>query len=248
MDRFLYISMSGAKENMNGLSLHANNMANANKTAFKSSFEQARSMQAYGEGMPTRVFSLAESPGQNFESGVLQQTGRDLDLAIEGNGWFVVDSKLNGEALTRAGNFNINSNGFLVDKTGQNVLKENGEPIYIELPIEKLNIRRDGVIEVRPEGAPANAMEEVAQLKLVSPDIRDLARGEDGLFRRIDGNKTKFAVDVQIQSGTLEASNVNLSAELTGMINLQRQFEMQVKMMKTAEEIDQSTDSLLRIV
>ena len=248
MDRFLYISMSGAKENMNALAIHGNNLANANKTGFKSSFEQARSMQAYGQGLPTRVFSLAEEPGQNFESGAMQMTGRDLDVAVQGKGWLVVESQLGDQAMTRAGGLNINRDGYLVDSRGDQVLDIQGGSIYVPLPIEKLSIRQDGMVEIRPAGAPADGMEDVAQLKLVNPDIKDIMRGQDGLFRRIDGAEPELDAQVKLQSGSLETSNVNLSTELTSMINLQRQFEMQVKMMKKAEEMDSASDSLLRVV
>ena len=248
MDRLLYVSMSGAKENMNALAIHSNNLANANKTGFKASFEQARSMQAYGQGLPTRVFSLAEEPGQNFESGALQTTGRDLDVAIQGNGWLVVDSQFGNQAMTRAGGLNIDVEGYLVDTKGNQVLSDQGAPINIPLPVEKLSIRPDGMIEIRPAGAPAEGMEEVAQLKLVNPSIKEIRRGEDGLYRRVDGVDPEVDDRVKLQSGTLENSNVNLSSELTGMINLQRQFEMQIKMMKKAEEMDSASDSLLRVV
>jgi len=240
MDRLLYVSMSGAKENMNSLAVHGNNLANANKTGFKASFEQARSMQAYGEGLPTRVFALTEEPGQNFEGGAMQTTGRDLDVAIQGDGWLVVDSQLGGQAMTRAGGLNINTDGFLVDNRGNDLVDEQGAPIFVPLPVEKLSIRKDGTIEVRPAGAPADGM--------ANPDIRDITRGADGLFRRIDGAEPQADEQVSLQSGLLEASNVNLSTELTSMINLQRQFEMQIKMMKKAEEMDSASDSLLRVV
>ena len=69
MDHLLYIAMSGAKENMNGISIKANNLANSTTTGFKADLEQARSMQAFGEGLPSRVFSLTERPGQNFDDG-----------------------------------------------------------------------------------------------------------------------------------------------------------------------------------
>ena len=247
MDNFLYVSMSGAKETMNALAIHSNNLANASKTGFKASFEQARSMQVNGHGLPTRVFALAESPGQNFDSGIINSTGRDLDVAIEGEGWFVVKSEAGDEGLTRSGDFNVNIDGFLIDARGQEVMDDQGGNIYIPMPIEKFNIRRDGVIEIRPEGAPADGLEEIAQLKLANPDIKDLTRGADGLFRRIDGEPLEAADDVVVTNGALEASNVNLSSELTSLINLQRSFEMQIKMMKKAEEIDKSSESLLRI-
>jgi len=248
MDHFLYVSMSGAKETMNSLAIHSNNIANASKTGFKASFEQARSLQVHGDSLPTRVFALAESPGQNFDNGVLRQTGRELDVGIEGDGWFVVKSDTGDEGLTRSGEFNITVDGFLVDSNGHEVLDAQGESIFVPMPIEKFNIRNDGVIEIRPEGAPPEELEDIAQLKLVNPDVQDLTRGTDGLFRRIDGEPAIFANDVVVSNGVLEASNVNLSSELTSLINLQRSFEMQIKMMKKAEEIDESSDVLLRVV
>ena len=248
MDHFLYISMSGAKESMNALAIHSNNLANANKTAFKASFEQARSMQAYGGGLPTRVFSITEEPGQNFDNGTLQMTGRELDVAIQGDGWLVVESQLGGQAMTRAGNLNIDPDGYLIDSKGNQVVDSQGGPIFIPLPVEKFSIRSDGMVEIRPAGAPAEAMEEIAQIKLANPDIADIVRGQDGLFRRIDGVDPQESDQVQLQSGSLEASNVNLSSELTSLINLQRQFEMQIKMMKKAEEMDKASESLLRVV
>ena len=247
MDNFLYISMSGAKESMNALAIHSNNLANASKTGFKSDFEQARSLQVHGHGLPTRVFALAESPGQNFDSGIVYSTGRDLDVAIEGEGWFVVKSEAGDEGLTRSGDFKIDVDGFLIDQKGQKIVDDQGEDIYIPMPIDKFNIRKDGVIEVRPQGAPPDGMEEIAQLKLVNPNIRDIMRGADGLFRRIDGAEFEISDRVQVSNGNLEASNVNLSSELTSLINLQRGFEMQIKMMKNAEEIDKGAEVLLRM-
>ena len=84
MDKLLYIAMSGAKQNMQALSVNANNLANAKTTGFKADLAQARAMQSFGEGMPTRVFSMTERASQNFDSGALLNTGRDLDIAIEG--------------------------------------------------------------------------------------------------------------------------------------------------------------------
>ncbi|WP_354623917.1 flagellar basal body rod protein FlgF [Psychromonas sp. MME2] len=248
MDNFLYISMSGAKESMNALAIHGNNLANANKTAFKASFEQARSMQAYGQGLPTRVFSITEEPGQNFDKGTLQMTGRELDVAIQGDGWLVVESQQGGQAMTRDGGLNLDPTGYLIDSKGNQVVDIQGGPIFIPLPVEKFSIRSDGMVEILPSGAPAEAMEEIAQIKLANPNNADIVRGKDGLFRRIDGAEPIESNQVQLISGSLEASNVNLASELTSLINLQRQFEMQIKMMKKAEEMDKASESLLRVV
>lgn len=245
MDKLLYIAMSGAKQNMQALSVNANNLANAQTTGFKADMAQARSMQAYGEGMATRVFSMTERASQNFDSGSLLTTGRDLDLAISGEGFFAVQGADGQEAYTRGGHLRVTEEGNLETTDGELVLGEAG-PITLPLPVTNINISSDGTIMVQPEGAPNNVQDEVARLKLVNPDVRMIEKGNDGLFRQKNGQALQADIAVNVQSGMLESSNVNPIGEMTDMIALQRQFEMQLKMMKTAEEIDTSSASLLR--
>ncbi|MAG77613.1 MAG: flagellar basal-body rod protein FlgF [Colwelliaceae bacterium] len=245
MDKMLYIAMSGAKQNMHALSVNANNLANAKTTGFKADLAQARTMQAFGEGMPTRVFSMTERASQNFDSGSLITTGRDLDVAIQGDGWLAVQTADGTEAYTRSGQLRVTEAGALETMGGDLVVGEAG-PVFLPLPVSNINISNDGTIVVRPEGAPANALEEVGRIKMVNPDVRQIEKGTDGLFRRKDGNVEQADITVQLRSGMLESSNVNPVNEMTDMIALQRQFEMQLKLMKTAEEIDSASSSLLR--
>ena len=245
MDKMLYIAMSGAKQNMQALSVTANNLANAKTTGFKADLANARSMQAFGEGLPTRVFSMTERAGQNFDSGALLTTGRDLDIAIQGQGWLTVQTEDGSEAYTRNGQLKLNDNGALETSSGDLVIGDNG-PIFLSLPVNNINISADGTIMVQPEGAPSSVQEEVGRIKFVNPDNRLIEKGNDGLFRRKDGNIEPADVTVQVASRSLESSNVNPIGEMTDMIALQRQFEMQLKMMKTAEEVDSSASSLLR--
>ena len=245
MDKMLYIAMSGAKQNMQALSVTANNLANAKTTGFKADLANARSMQAFGEGLPSRVFSMTERAGQNFDSGALLTTGRDLDIAIQGQGWLTVQTQDGGEAYTRNGQLKLSDNGALETANGELVMGNNG-PIFLPLPVNNINISADGTIMVQPEGAPSSVQEEVGRIKFVNPDNRFLEKGSDGLFRRKDGNNEPADVTVKVASGAIESSNVNPIGEMTDMIALQRQFEMQLKMMKTAEEVDSSAASLLR--
>ncbi|MDP2559869.1 flagellar basal body rod protein FlgF [Psychrobium sp. 1_MG-2023] len=246
MDKLLYISMSGAKENLNATALRANNLANAKTTGFKSDIEQARSMQAFGEGMPTRVFSLTERPAQDFTSGPLISTSRDLDVAVQGEGWLVVQAEDGSQALSRAGSLQIDNAGMLRNAAGQFIMGDGG-PIALPIPVDELNIGSDGTITVRPQGAPATVIEEVGRLQLVNPERQNLVKGNDGLFRLKDGGEFVNDAEVTIASGMLEGSNVNSVSEMVDLISLQRQFDMQVKMMKTAEEVDTSQDRLLRL-
>ena len=247
MDKLLYIAMSGAKENMNSLAVRSNNLANANTLGFKADFEQARAMQAYGDGLPSRVFSMSERPGQSYQQGSLQTTGRDLDVAVQGDGWLAVQDANGKEAYTRNGSLQVSPLGVLQTSTGLNVLDSNGQPITLPMPLEKIQITEDGTLNARLEGAEPAAVENLQQLKLVNPVNKDLTKGEDGLFRRIDGGTETASANVRLASGALENSNVNVVEELTNLIKLQRQFETQIKMMATAEKNDESQNQLMKL-
>jgi flagellar basal-body rod protein FlgF len=247
MDKMLYIATSGAKQSMQGLALKANNLANANTTGFKADFAQARSMQAFGEGLPTRVFAMQERPGSNMTSGGIIDTGRDLDIAMSDNAWLSVQDASGNEAYTKTGTLNITADGALVTSHGRQVIGESG-PVILPIPIEKIEFSEDGAIQVRPQGAPANFLEEVDRLKIVDADNSQLEKGNDGLFRAKPDEQVDTSANVQVFNGMLEMSNVNPVHEMVDMISHQRQFELQVKLMKTAEEIDEKQDQLLRIV
>lgn len=247
MDKLLYIAASGAKQDLLGASVRANNLANAQTTGFKAQLEQARAMPAFGEGLPTRVFSMTENVVNNFEGGAMIQTGRELDLAIQGDGWFSVQDDQGEEAYSRNGSFELGPNGELKDSYGNTVVGDSG-PVFLPIPLSNINIANDGTLSVRPQGAPANVLEEVGRLKLVNPNIRDLQRGTDGLFRLKSGDQAEENALVSIRTGVLEGSNVNPVEEMVNMINLQRHYEMQIKMMKQAKELDTRGNSLLRII
>jgi flagellar basal-body rod protein FlgF len=247
MDKLLYIAASGAKQDLLGASVRANNLANAQTTGFKAQLEQARAMPAFGEGLPTRVFSMTENAVNNFEGGAMIQTGRNLDLAIQGDGWFSVQDEQGNEAYSRNGSFELGSNGQLKDSYGNAVIGDLG-PIFLPIPLSNINIANDGSLSVRPQGAPETVLEGVGRLKLVNPNVRDMERGTDGLFRLKSGEQAQESAMVSIRTGVLEGSNVNPIEEMVNMITLQRHYEMQIKMMKQAKELDTRGNALLRII
>lgn len=247
MDKLLYIASSGANQDLVATSLRANNLANAQTTGFKAQLEQARSMPVYGEGLPTRVFAMTESPTNNYESGPMIQTGRDLDVAVQGDGWFAVQDAQGNEAYSRDGNFQLGADGVLEDVHGNVVMGDAG-PIFLPVPLDNLNIAADGTISIRPQGAPESVLEEVGRLKLVKPEYRDMERGNDGLFRMQDGSIAQADETVAIRTGMLEGSNVNAIDEMVNMLSLQRHYELQVKMMKKADTLDTRGNMLLRII
>lgn len=247
MDKFLYIAASGAKQDLLGTAVRANNLANSQTTGFKAQLEQARAMPSYGDGLPSRVFSMTESPSNNYDDGAMIQTDRRLDMAIQGNGWFAVQDAQGNEAYTRAGSMQLSPDGLLQDAHGNIIIGDAG-PIALPIPLDNINIADDGTISLRPLGAPETVLEEVGRLKLVNPDYKDMQRGVDGLFRQREGAIADADETVRIRTGMLEGSNVNAIEEMVNMISLQRHYEMQVKMMKKADELSMRGNMLMRII
>lgn len=235
MDKMLYVAMTGASQNTMAQRAHANNLANISTTGFHRDFEQARSMPVFGDTFPARVYAMSERPGTDFTPGTLQETGRDLDVAVDGQGWIAVQSADGSEAYVRTGSLQIDALGQLRTGNGLPVLG-NGGPIAVP-PEQKVEIGQDGTISIRALGEAPNVMAEVDRIKLVNPDPKTLEKGADGLIRVKDATQPQLAdANVRLTSGFLEASNVNAVEEMTAMLSLSRQFELHVKMMRTAED------------
>jgi len=234
MDRMLYISMNAAQQTMLSQAANSNNLANVNTTGFRADFEQFRSQPVFGEGLPTRVYSMSERPATDYQQGSVQSTGRELDISIQGDGFLAVQGKDGREGYTRAGDLQITASGQLVTGTGLAVKGEGG-PIAIP-PAEKIEIGSDGTITIRPIGSEANALAILDRIKLVKPDLNNVFKDSDGLLRMKDATDAPVDATVTVASGTLESSNVNAVSALVNMIELQRQYEMQVKMMKAADD------------
>ncbi len=234
MDRMLYISMNAAQQTMLSQAANSNNLANVNTTGFRADFEQFRSQPVFGEGLPTRVYSMSERPATDYQQGSVQSTGRELDISIQGDGFLAVQGKDGREGYSRAGDLQITASGQLVTGTGLAVMGEGG-PIAIP-PAEKIEIGSDGTITIRPIGSEANALAILDRIKLVKPDLNNVFKDSDGLLRMKDGTDAPLDATVTVASGTLESSNVNAVSALVNMIELQRQYEMQVKMMKAADD------------
>ncbi|ABA58832.1 Protein of unknown function DUF1078 [Nitrosococcus oceani ATCC 19707] len=245
MDRMLYVAMTGAQQIMRATAANNHNLANLNTTGFQADLSQFRSMPVFGEGHPTRVYAMAERPGVDFTPGPLQSTGRELDVVVQGEGWLAVQSPTGGEAYTRAGNLKITSNGILTTGAGHPVLGEGG--IIAIPPAQKIEIGADGTLSIRPLGQAANTLAVLDRIKLVNPPLDQLQKGEDGLITMINGEKAPADALVSLVSGKLESSNVSGVDALVEMIALARQYEMQTKMMKTAEDLDTASAQMLRM-
>ncbi len=244
MDKALFIAMTGAKHNMMAQTARSNNLANVNTLGFRADFEQARAMPVFGEHHPSRVYALTERPATDIQSGSYDHTGNPLDIAVQGEGWIAVQAPNGDEAYSRRGDLNIDPTGMLRTGNGLPVIG-NGGPIVLPQG-QHFHINRDGGISVNDLGGAA---ELVDQVKLVSAQALGLTmeKGPDGLMRPrdFDGDLPADPL-VRVESGVTETSNVNAVNELTTLLSLSRQYEMNVKMMKTVDDIGESAGSILR--
>lgn len=243
MDRMLYIAMSGAKQTMLAQTVNSQNLANVSTAGFREDLLAFSSQEVPGAGLPSRVYSNGYSVGTNMAPGSIHTTGNDLDIAVSGEGWIAVQAPDGSEAYTRAGDLRIDSVGLLTTGAGHPVLG-NGGPLAIP-PAETIEIGRDGTVSIRPVGQAPNTLAVVDRIKLVNPVAGSLVKGADGLMRRGGGGEVTADAGVTLVSGALEMSNVNAVDALVNMMELSRHFEMQVKIMQTAQENDEASVRLL---
>jgi flagellar basal-body rod protein FlgF len=244
MDRLVYIAMSGAKEILRAQAANNHNLANANTTGFKADLSAFQTQSVVGAGLATRAYATDGSVGFDASSGGLTHTGRDLDVAVAGPGWIAVQANDGSEAYTRAGDLRVDPTGVLTTATGNPVLGDSG-PITVP-PAASMSVGADGSVSVVPLGQSAQTVSTVGRIKLVDPPDGALVRGADGLFRSSSGDTPEADANVRLVAGTLEGSNVNLAATMANMIELARNYELQVKAMRTAEDNAAASSKLLQ--
>ncbi|MES2072911.1 MAG: flagellar basal-body rod protein FlgF [Pseudomonadota bacterium] len=233
MDRLVYTAMTGAKHILEQQATTSHNLANSTTTGFRAQLDSFRAVPVISDGLPTRAFVVDATVGTDFATGTLQTTGRELDVAVQGKGWLVVQQADGSEAYTRSGSLKLSENGVLQTQNGLNVMGDSG-PITIP-PDVAVSIGKDGTISSVPTTGQLNAVSVIGRLKLVNPLENNLVRGDDGLFKTKDGVPAENDPAVAVAGGSLENSNVNVVDAMVSMINLGRQFEMHMKLLQNAE-------------
>jgi len=245
MDRLIYLTMTGAKYLLTRQDALANNLANANTSGFRAETTAFRAVPVQGVGSPTRAFAVETTPRVDFTGGPIEQTGRDLDVAVNGSGWIAVQGLDGNEAYTRAGNLKVDENGTLMTASGLPVLSDSG-PIAVP-PDSKVTIAPDGTVTATPVQPPLKTANIVGRIKLVNPPEDTLVRGADGLFRTNDGASANLDENVKLIPGSIEGSNVNVAEAMVGMIAAARQFDLQMKMLSNADQNARTATELLTV-
>ncbi|MFD1610235.1 flagellar basal body rod protein FlgF [Sphingomonas tabacisoli] len=245
MDRLVYTAYSGLRGRMSAQAAIANNLANGSTIGFRADTFNFEQLALKGTGFDSRALTSEEVVDADRKGGAVLSTGRDLDVAIDGDAWMAVQAGDGEEAYTRRGDLTIAPSGVLQTGDGFPVIGNSG-PITLP-PAAKVTIGPDGSVLVVPPGGDLDKPQAIDRLKLVDPKGSTTVKGLDNLLRVKDGGTLPANLDATVKSGSLEQSNVNMTEMLIRMIENQRSYEIQAKMLSSAKDMDDGGASLMRM-
>jgi len=239
MDKLIFTAVSGAERTLRAQQVRANNLANADTPGFRANIELASVQSLGGYGYDSVHQSRSEADTISTRAGTVRETGRPLDVAVAGNGYLAVEWD-GGEAYTRSGAIAIDANGAL-SVAGRPLLGEGGAIVLP--PHTAVDIANDGTISVMPEGGTVTQV--VDRLRLVGAEGAELTKNEAGLIVARNGEPLAADQNINVRSRVLEGSNVSAVEEMVAVMALNRSFEMQMKMFKASDSMNESGNRLL---
>ena len=249
MDRSIYTALNSMSILRDNQSVTSQNLANVSVPGFQKDV-QINFSSVYldrDKGIDPRVMALQEPGGFDNTPGPMSQTGSPMDIAIDGNGFFIVQPSSGGKiAMSRRGDFGVSADGILTDGTGTKPLSTDLEPIVVP-PYRTITISGNGIIEIEPLNGPVGQKVRVAQLATTAGSEVPLTKTIDGFVRPFDGTVPEPDNRALLLNGFLEGSNVKSVDELVAGIDQSRAYEINVKFVTTAKEIDEATASLMRM-
>jgi len=245
MDRLVYTALSGLRSQLSAQASIANNIANASTIGYRADRVTFDRMVLDGSPLDTRTLASGEVTDADRRAGTIVQTGRPLDVAVNGESWIAVQASDGTEAYTRRGDLNVAPSGVLETGDGFPVMGSGG-PITVP-PTSSISIAADGTISIVPQGGDPNQPQVLDQIKLVSTQGSNTVKGLDNLLHVKGGGALPQDLDGKVESGALEQSNVNLTEALVDMIENQRSYEVQANLLKEAKSMDESAASLMRM-
>lgn len=250
MDKLIYTAFQSINNALDNKAIRTQNMASTNTPGFKADMQVGGAGSGYLEQFDTlytRAFPLVDSASAFISApGQMRQTGQDLDVSIRGEGFFLAQTEGASPFLTRRGDLQINNQNVLTNAANEVILSNAGIPI--EVPAHRrMTISDNGNISIEPINSPPGTIVQVAAIGLTLGGEEPLVKSSDGRIRTRNGGIPEADQRPRIAQGFIEESNVNMIEELVGSIEEQRRYEVNVKMIKSAEAIDQSGSSLLRL-
>lgn len=250
MDKLVHTALNSIANLRDQRVASANNLANMNVPGFRRDLSnEGKAFTLVADGaLSARAMQLETGPHAFSQAaGFLDQTGEAMDLALADKGYFYVRPDGGGDpALTRRADLRTLPGGQLVNGAGETMLDEGLNPIVLP-PFRRMNVDDAGMIRIEPQdGAPGEEVA-IAQLATVVPEGIELRKGPDGMIRQVDGTLPAPDLQARVLQGVREGSNVNPTEELIASIDLQRSFEINLKMITTAKEIDEAGARLMRL-
>lgn len=245
MDRLIFTALSGMASSMMRERVIASNLANAQTIGFRAETMDTTPVTLAGPQLEARAMALTQVRGADMKGGPLVQTGRELDIAIEGDALLAVQADDGGEAYTRRGDLTVSPSGVLENGDGLPVLGDAG-PVTVPQGA-RITIAPDGAVLATDPATPEALPARVAQLKLASWRGSRIEKDLAGLFRVPGDGALPADANARVTPGALEQSNVAPTQALVEMIAAQRLFEIRAKLVSTARDLDESGASLMRL-
>jgi flagellar basal-body rod protein FlgF len=239
MDKLIFTALSGAERTLKAQQVHANNLANSDTAGFRANFELASTQALGGYGYDDVHLAKVQSDAISTRSGSVRETGRALDVAINGNGYFAVQYG-DSEAYTRAGAIDIDADGAL-SVHGHPLLGEGGPVVLPQHTAVEIGL--DGTISVQAPGA--TTMQVIDKLRLVNAEAGELTKNEAGLIVARGGGQLAQDANVRVRPGALEGSNVSAVEEMVATMTLNRSFEIQMKLLKASDSMNEVGNRLI---
>ena len=238
MDNSIYVSLSLATAMRRELDVTANNIANTNTAGFKGErvvFDSYLHRESGLDGADDTSFVVDRGSYLDARQGALAHTGNQLDVALQGGGWFSYQTPEGQTTFGRDGRFSLDAQGNLVTLSGARVLDVGGAPIAIPPDLgSNVTISRDGSISAEGRGV-------IAKIGVFGlPDVQAYERIGNGLFVPPQDRPTRPPVadlETEVMQGAIESSNVQPVVEMTRMMSIQRAYERAVKLMNGEDEL-----------
>lgn len=244
MDHVIYTAMSAATGALNRQAVTAGNLANSSTSGFRAQLAAFRAAPVEGDTLQTRTLVVESTPRHDATPGPVMRTGRSLDVAMPQDGWLAVMMPDGSEAYTRNGAIESDSQGTLY--VAGRPLMGDGGPLVAPLQAN-LTIAPDGTVSALRAGDDPTAVTPVGRLKMVSTPISALQHKDDGFFYPADGTPLARADGLRLEAESLEGSNVSPVKAMTEMIASSRGFDMNMKVIRSADENDQKANQLLSV-
>jgi len=249
MDKMIHLSLNSLDIALRKQAISAQNLSNVNVTGFRRDvYENFASLYLRAEDqLDTRAFAVSTGSGEfDEQQGRMRATNQPTDLAIDGKGYFV--SKRDGleNSLTRRGDMSVSTEGNLVNGQGALILSETLQPIQVP-PFREIYVREDGKLLIEPLNGEPGVTQLIGSIGLVSGEGQQMRKDLDGEIRPADGAPIVTDQNVNVKQGYIEESNVSVIDELVASMGYQRSYEMNLKLIKLASDLDQGTASLLRM-